>query len=90
MIFNVFFAAISTLIQTVFGILPDLPDMPAGIVTALETVTDILIFGTRFIAYYVGSTFLLVLLPILIIYANFNWIYHLVFWIIKKLPIGVK
>lgn len=90
MIFNVFFAAVSVLIQTVFGILPDLPDMPVGITNALEIASDVVIFGTRFISYYVGGAFLSILIPILIIFANFNWIYHLVLWIIKKLPIGVK
>lgn len=90
MILNVFFGAISALIQTVFGILPDLPDMPTGITNALDVASDVVVFGTRFLAYYIGGTFLLILIPILIIYANFNWIYHLVMWIIKKLPIGVK
>lgn len=90
MIFNVFFAAISVLIQTVFGILPDLPAMPTGITNALDLVVDIVVFGTRYLRYYLGSTFFLVLVPVLVIYANFNWIYHLVMWILKKLPIGVK
>lgn len=90
MILNVFFGAISALIQTVFGVLPDLPDMPAGIVTALDTIPEMVRFGSRYLSYYIGSTFMLVMIPILIILANFNWIYHLVIWVLKKLPIGVK
>ena len=90
MIFNIFFGAISTLIQTVFGVLPDLPDMPVGITNALDMIPDMIRFGSRFLSYYIGSTFLLVMIPILVVLVNFNWIYHLVFWIIKKLPIGVK
>lgn len=90
MIFNVFFAAISTLIQTVFGILPDLPDMPVGITNALETVRDFILYGVSVLGSLLGWTFLLIVLPILIVLANFNWIYHLVLWILKKLPIGVK
>lgn len=90
MILNVFFAAISTLIQTVFGVLPSLPDMPAGITDALDNIPSIVRFGTRFLSYYIGGTYLLILIPLLIALANFNWIYHLAIWIIKKLPIGVK
>jgi len=90
MIFNVFFAAIAVLITTVFGILPDLPPMPVGITNVLDVVPEMIHFASRFFSFFIGGTFLLILIPILVIFANFNWIYHLVLWIIKKLPIGVK
>lgn len=90
MIFNVLFGAISTLIQTVFGVLPELPDMPTGITNALETATDFIIYGVRVISSMIGWEFMLIVMPILIILANFNWIYHLTIWILRKLPIGVN
>lgn len=90
MIINIFLTAIMTIAQTLFDILPDLPDMPAGITNALDVLPDVIRFTSRLVVMFVGRTFYLVVLPLIILLINFNWIYHGTMWLIRKLPIGVK
>lgn len=76
--------------MAVFGILPDIPDLPSGITNVLDTGLDFISNGFTFVTYIFGSAYLLVVLPLLIILINFRWIYHLVMWIVRKLPIGAQ
>lgn len=90
MIINIIFELFKLILMGVFGILPDLPDMPAGIVSVLDTAQDFLVYGFRFVAYVLTPTFMLVILPVILIMINFKWIYHLVMWIVRKLPLGAQ
>lgn len=91
MIFNVIFELVETLLTTVLGILPSLPEMPAGIVTVADTLNQYLVWGVRYvIVYFLGGTFVALILPLIVVLVNFTWIYHSVMWVIKKLPIGAK
>jgi len=90
MIINIFLTALMTIAQGLFDILPDLPDLPVAITNALDTVPDLVRFTSRLVVMFVGRTFYLVVIPLIILLINFNWIYHGTMWLIRKLPIGVK
>lgn len=90
MIFNVFFEALKSVLMTVFGVLPDIPDLPSGITNVLDTGLDFISNGFTFLVYIFGGAYLLVVIPLLIVLINFKWIYHLTMWIVRKLPIGAQ
>lgn len=90
MIINIFLTAIMTIAQALFDILPELPDIPVGITNALDTIPELVRFTSRLVVMFVGRTFYLVVIPLIIVLINFNWIYHGTMWLIRKLPIGVK
>lgn len=86
MIFNFIFDIILKFLLSVFSILPSLPEMPEEIVTAVQWGLD-LIAGTVSLFNQIFSPPLFIAMITvsfgLIIFEN---VYHLVMWIVKKIP----
>lgn len=76
------------IITTLFSFI-NLPDMPAEVEEAINFVFVYIEEGINFILLPFSPTFLKVLLPLVIVVANFEHLYHFVLWIIKKLPISI-
>jgi phage-related minor tail protein len=71
-------------------IIPDIPDMPTEIDTIAQTVTTTIASGWATLAGFFGAGFLFSILIIVIGIINFEHIYHLTMWVIRKLPIGTN
>lgn len=89
MIFNVILEMLNILIQTILGILPNMPAIPTFVENITTSFIGILQYGVFWLYFLIGRPFTLAFIPLFILLVNFNWIYHSALWIIKKLPIGV-
>jgi len=90
MIFEALFTLISVLLQSVLGILPDLPAVSTSISDAGDWIIDI-VGSVMFVPFHLlGVSFTLAMFGALVLLIAFDQIYHTVMWILRKLPIGVN
>lgn len=90
MIIEVIFEMVKILLTSVLGILPDIPPVPVVISDAVDYLLVEISRAMQYISEIFGYAFSLVVAGCLLIMLTFNQIYHLVMWIIRKLPIGAQ
>jgi len=88
MILEFVLSVVGTVLRALFGVLPDLPEAPAWLTTTLDTFIGSVMSGVAFVSYIMTPTIFIFVLSTFLVLLNFEYIYHLVLWIIKKLPIG--
>lgn len=88
MILEAILKVFSKIVTTLFSFIK-LPDMPAEVTEAIDFVFVYIKQGINFILLPFSPTFLKVLLPLVLVVANFERLYHFVLWIIKKLPFSI-
>lgn len=74
------------IIKAVFSILGVLPDMPAEVTNVMDSFFDMMFEGINIFNFFVPLNFVAMLIPIVIAILNFDKIYKLVMWIIRKIP----
>lgn len=78
------------LLFTVFGFI-NLPDFPAALQESLDKFLDIIFNGINLFGFFVRPATIQIVLPLLIIIINFNKVYKLTMWILKKIPmLGIE
>lgn len=90
MIIEVLVNMVSILLQTVLGLLPNIPQFPTSLTTALDNFSLYLAKGVNYLVMIFGWPFLWACAGLLVVILAFEQIYHGVMWVITKLPIGVK
>lgn len=85
MIIKLLFQLIIGLLEIVFGWV-SFPPMPEAIVTALETVLDAMSSAMGFIWLIVPRELVMVALPVILVVENFDKLYSVIMWILKKIP----
>ena len=90
MITEAIFDLIFGLVNLVLGLLPELPDAPDQVYTALDYLYTYIRAGIGFIWIIFDRSFVIVLLPVCVAIANWREIYHLVMWVVRKLPFGIE
>lgn len=91
MIIETLLNMINLLLTTIFGLLPNIPSLPSSFQDTITYVLDIIFNnGTALLGFFVHINTLKILAPIGLIIFNLDKIYHLIMFVLKKLPIGVK
>ena len=85
MIVKLLFELVIGLLNIVFGWV-NFPDMPDAIVNALDTLLNAMISGIGFLWLIFPRDLVIVLLPVVLIVENFDKLYSVVMWILKKIP----
>lgn len=80
------------LMDAILNFLDLLPDMPADLVSVLDEFFDLIFTnGWSLACFLIPMDFALILLPLVILVVNFERIYHLIMWVLRKIPIaGIK
>lgn len=80
------------LFDVILNFLDLLPDMPGQVVAVLDEFFDLIFTNGWFIAcFVVPMDFALLLLPLVILVVNFERVYHLIMWVLRKIPLlGIK
>lgn len=78
---------VSFILNFVFDLLPDLPEMPSSIVSAIDNVLDVIFGNVGLFGIFVPLNIVKILIPLWLVVYNFDKIYSLLFWVIKKIPI---
>ena len=76
------------LFDVILNFLDLLPDMPEEVVTVLDEFFDLIFTnGWSIACFVIPMDFALMLLPLVILVANFERVYHLIMWVLRKIPL---
>lgn len=90
MIIKLLFELIINLLELLFGWV-SFPQMPSSIVAALEALLDAMAAAMGFIWLIVPRGLVLAALPVILVVENFDKLYSVIMWILKKIPfLGMK
>lgn len=79
---------ITFIINLIFSIIPPLPNLPDELINSIYSYLDLIINnGLALIGLFIRPSTILALVPIAIAIANFEYIYRLIMWILKKIPL---
>lgn len=80
------------LFDVILNFLDLLPDMPEEVVTVLDEFFDLIFTnGWSIACFVIPMDFALMLLPLVILVANFERVYHLIMWVLRKIPmLGIE
>lgn len=65
----------------------NIPDMPAEVQNYIDTMFSYLVAGAGILANYTPLSYLMILFGILLAVDMGIMLYHLVMWILKKIPV---
>lgn len=82
--------AIMVVVTTIFNILPDLPAMPAEIVSGGAWVVSAVANVSGLFAWLYGQSLYIAIIAMAIALINFEHLYHATLWVIRKLPLNIK
>lgn len=81
----------NVVLNIIFGLLGVLPDVPQKILDVVDKIFDMLLQGVSLFTLFVDIDLVKILVPILIAIINFDNLYHLIIYILKKIPfIGIE
>lgn len=69
-----------------------LPAMPDSVVSALDTFfTNIFEYGWNGACFFLPMDYVLILFPLVLLVSNFEHVYHLIMWVLRKIPfVGIE
>ena len=70
---------------TVFGWI-NLPDLPETLTNGLDTFLDLIFENAGVLGFFVRPLTITIVIPVVIIIVNFDKVYKLTMWILKKIP----
>lgn len=90
MIISALLNVVRSLIEILFGWV-QLPAVPDTITTVVDTLFTYMQQGIGILWIFVPQDLVKIILPLVIIIHNFDHLYHLGIWILKKIPmIGIE
>ena len=87
MILDAILSALIGVVQLIFGVFPDLPDIPTAISDGGDWAIDTIGGAVGFLTVLYSAPILAAIVVILIGLLAFDQIYWLALWVIKKIPI---
>lgn len=78
-------------IQTILSLIPNLPDLPSDLVEGANGFINLIFDNVGLLGLFVPISTIKVVVPLILLIVNFDKIYRLVIWILKKIPVfGIK
>lgn len=79
------------LITTIFGVLPNIPNIPQSMQNSILSVINTIFDNLSLIGIFIRPQTIIICVPILLVISNFEKIYEVTLWILKKIPfLGMK
>lgn len=78
------------LVNLIFLILPDLPQFDVSILKSLNDFVNLIFDHLDLLGFFIRISTIKTLVPLIILASNFEHIYHVMMWIIRKLPINAS
>jgi len=76
---------IKGLLNVVFGWI-SLPAFPEGLTNSVDSFLDLIFGNLSLLGFFIRPATLMIAIPMLIILLNFEQVYKLVMWILRKIP----
>ena len=77
----------SFMINALLNLLDILPDMPSQVVSVLNRLLDLFQNSINLFACFIDFNMVKILLPLVILVVNFEGVYKIIMWILRKIPI---
>lgn len=78
-------------IQAILSLIPSLPDLPADLVEGANGFINLIFDNVGLLGLFIPIATIKVVVPLILVIVNFDKIYRLVIWTLKKIPIfGIK
>ena len=91
MILQKLFDIISVGYAFLLELIPSLPDIPESLYNKVINIIDLMFdYGGDLLGLFVRISTLKIVLPLLILVINFDKIYEVILWIIKKFPVDIN
>lgn len=75
-------------LNTILDFLDVLPAMPDSVVGVLNTFFDnIFSYGWNGACFFLPMDYVLILIPLVLLVSNFEHVYHLIMWVLRKIPL---
>lgn len=72
--------------KVVFDILPDVPQISLQLVNSINHVLDIIFSNLSLLGIFVRIDTIKILVPLVIFVVNFEYLYNIIMWILRKIP----
>ena len=90
MILEALLNLIKVLLNVVFGWI-NIPQFPETLTSSIDSFLDIIFNNISLLGFFIRPITLTIAIPLLIVIINFEQVYKLTMWIIKKIPfLGIK
>lgn len=89
MIFEFFANLCFGIVEFLFDLLPNIPQLPVSFATSLENVFNVIFDNLDLLGIFIRIDTIKIMVPLVILAVNFEHIYHLVMWAIKKIPLSI-
>ena len=76
------------IINVIFGIFPNIPPVPEEFSSAVSNFFDLIFSNSGFVGFFLPMNLVKIAIPIVIVLVNFKYVYHIIMWIVRKLPIS--
>ena len=86
MIIELFIKLCSTFVLFIYSLLPDVPAFPQTLLNSVNKVFDIIFSNLTLLPMFIRIDTIKILVPLLIVVINFEYIYNLVMWVLRKIP----
>lgn len=86
MIITFLLNSITSLEHFIFNLLPNIPEMPSSISDSIDGLLDMIFSNASIIGFFVSLPLIKILIPLIIVITNFEYIYRVVKWVIEKIP----
>lgn len=76
------------LMDTILNFLDVLPAMPDKVVQVLDSfLGNIFSYGWNGACFFLPMDYVLILIPLVLLVVNFEHVYHLIMWVLRKIPV---
>ena len=83
--------ALSGILISILSLLPTFPQLPESILNGLNSFLDLIFNNVGLLGLFIPISTIKVVIPLILVIVNFDKIYKLVMWVLKKIPVfGVK
>ncbi|MCI5967274.1 MAG: hypothetical protein MRZ42_02675 [Tenericutes bacterium] len=89
MIWISFLSLVFFILNVVFGLLPSIPAMPDNFISYVDQFFDLIFSNSGIVGFFLPIDVVKVALPLVIVITNFDHIYKIIMWIVRKLPISI-
>jgi len=90
MIFQFLIGVFVAFLTFIFGLFPSIPAMPAEIVSGTTYFLNLIGGVVGVISYLVTPPIFIFAFTTIIVILNFEAVYHLAIFLLRKLPLGIK
>lgn len=85
-----FLSLVFFILNVVFGLLPSIPAMPDNLISYVDQFFDLIFSNSGIVGFFLPMDVVKVALPLAIVIINFDHIYKMIMWIVRKLPQSIE